>query len=95
MPGTDRANIFDQNLPQITEADAQKAALSDKVVVSFDTLPYSEDGKNIAFLAVKFSFPDKGTETVLFDRFACMMLCGAASAVETGNWLIAPGQKRR
>ena len=86
MPGTDRAKIFDQNLPQITGADVQSAAQSGKVVVSFDTLPYSEDRKNIAFLAVKFSFPDGGTETVLFDRFACLMLAAppARQKPETG-----------
>ena len=92
-----RAESFQENRPSITEVDLLQAVKNKAVVISFDTLPLAEDGQSVTFLGVKLVFASGEEKTVLFDRWSCSMLCGLASTLDKGQWLIhqsvPPGQR--
>src|SRR5262245_26208783 len=83
-----RPEVFDDNLPPFTEAEVQKALETNRMALSFDTLPVPMDSGEIVILAVKFAIGDGTTTTVLLDRFAAILLAGAVSHLQANGWKV-------
>ena len=95
-----RIETFNENMPTITEVELLQAAQNKALVMSFATLPLAaDDGQTATFLGVKLLLASGEEKTVLFDQWSCSLLCGAASILDKGQWLIRqsvpPGQTRQ
>ena len=79
-------DTFERELPQIDEQDAVGAAISKRVVQSFNAHPVSNPDGTIQALAVKWKLSSGTTETVLIGRHAALILRMMFSHLEENQW---------
>jgi hypothetical protein len=86
MSKTERGKLFDKLEPEMTPKEIENAKDSNKVVVSFRSMPFLFTVNDIGFLAVKFAFVDGSFETVFLDQFSARLLHGAIQNLNELDW---------
>jgi hypothetical protein len=93
----ERSDLFDENRPEVSDAEIVKAAKGDRAVLSFGAFPVTKDSTIIG-LALKFLFDKKKTEVVLIDRYAANVLRLLLEELERADWKATqttpPGETR-
>jgi hypothetical protein len=84
-----RAELFEEHIPSLTEADLEAAGAS-KVVLSFETLPVHAEPAEASMLGIRFVLDDGGQPTLLLDRFACQLLHQTIERLNASNWRASP-----
>ncbi len=93
----ERNELFDENRPEVSEAEIAKAAKGDRAVISFGSFSVMKDSSIIG-LAIKFLFDKKKTEVVLIDRYAANVFRMLVEELERADWKATqttpPGETR-
>ena len=80
------ADLFEQHVPQITEADAAEAAKAKRIVQSFNCHPVVTSTGTIRALAIKWKFSSGQTEPMLIGQYAALVLRQMFSHLEENKW---------
>jgi len=80
------ADTFQQNVPEIIEADAVRAGRANRIVQGFNCYPLVTPTGTIQALAIKWKFSNGQTETVLISQYAALVLRQMFSRLEENNW---------
>jgi len=80
------ADTFQQNVPEIIEADAVRAGRANRIVQGFNCHPVVTPTDTIQALAIKWKFSNGQTETVLIGQYAALVLRQLFSRLEENNW---------
>ena len=92
-----RADVFDEQRPNISEADIETAARATRIVASWGVFPVVDADSNIVSLAIKFALLNGTSETVLLDRYGALVLRQLLETLDKAQWkgaqISPPGSK--